>query len=270
MFSFGIIFFGNDTHLALGELNLDWGMPFLNTIRLFPVCFLPNRISTSVSSINTLRSLPQTSPDTPSGPFRLISTDHTTNQDTIEEFDHVIVASGHFSTPNVPYYPGFDTFQGRVLHAHDFREAREFAGKDILIVGTSYSAEDIASQCWKYGCNKVYLSWRTAPMGFHWPESFETLPLLTHVEGKTVFFRNGERREVDAIILCTGYKHHFPFLSAPLKLSTANRLWPDSLLRGIFWPRCADLMYVGMQDQWFTSTCSTYLHMFSTRRCSFA
>ena len=62
-----------------------------------------------------------------------------------------IVASGHFSTPNVPYFDGLDTFNGRVLHAHDFRDALEFKGKDMLIVGRSYSAEDIGSQCWKYG-----------------------------------------------------------------------------------------------------------------------
>ncbi|HEY2101545.1 MAG TPA: NAD(P)/FAD-dependent oxidoreductase, partial [Pseudonocardia sp.] len=50
-----------------------------------------------------------------------------------EVFDHVIVATGHFSTPNVPDYPGFKTFPGRVLHSHDFRDASEFAGKDLLV-----------------------------------------------------------------------------------------------------------------------------------------
>ena len=56
---------------------------------------------------------------------------------------------GHFSTPNVPEWPGFNKFEGRILHAHDFRDATEFSGKDILVVGTSYSAEDIALQCYK-------------------------------------------------------------------------------------------------------------------------
>ena len=81
-------------------------------------------------------------------------------------FDHVVVASGHFSTPNVPAFDGLDGFAGRVLHAHDFREAREFAERDILIVGTSYSAEDIGSQCWKYGARSITVSHRTAPMGY--------------------------------------------------------------------------------------------------------
>ena len=33
-----------------------------------------------------------------------------------------------------------------MLHAHDYRDACEFAGKVVLIVGASYSAEDIGSQ----------------------------------------------------------------------------------------------------------------------------
>ncbi len=59
-----------------------------------------------------------------------------------EKFDYVINASGHFSTPNVPFFEGLDTFNGRVLHAHDFRDALEFKDQNVLIVGASYSAED--------------------------------------------------------------------------------------------------------------------------------
>ena len=38
-----------------------------------------------------------------------------------ETFDYVIVASGHYSVPNVPTFPGIEKFPGRVMHAHDFR-----------------------------------------------------------------------------------------------------------------------------------------------------
>jgi cation diffusion facilitator CzcD-associated flavoprotein CzcO len=34
---------------------------------------------------------------------------------------------------------------GRVMHAHDFRVADEFAGKRLLMIGSSYSAEDIGT-----------------------------------------------------------------------------------------------------------------------------
>jgi trimethylamine monooxygenase len=169
-----------------------------------------------------------------------------------EEFDDVVVASGHFSTPNVPEFPGFATFNGRILHAHDFRDAREFAGKDILVVGTSYSAEDIGSQCWKYGCKSVTVSHRTAPMGFDWPENWKEVPLLTKVEGNTATFKDGSVAHIDAIILCTGYQHHFPFLPDGLRLRTKNRLATADLYKGVVWVKNPKLFYLGMQDQWYT------------------
>ncbi|HXD28611.1 MAG TPA: NAD(P)/FAD-dependent oxidoreductase, partial [Arthrobacter sp.] len=53
-----------------------------------------------------------------------------------EEFDKVIVATGHFSTPNMPSFEGFDRFPGRIMHSHDFRDAQEFAGQRLLVIGS--------------------------------------------------------------------------------------------------------------------------------------
>jgi trimethylamine monooxygenase len=186
------------------------------------------------------------------GMFHVTVQDETKDVEYTEEFDNVIVASGHFSTPNVPEFPGFDSFNGRVLHAHDFRDAMEFKDKDILSIGTSYSAEDIGSQCWKYGCKSVTVSHRTAPMGYKWPDNWQEVPLLEKVEKNTATFKDGSTAEVDAIILCTGYLHHFPFMAENLKLKTNNRLYPVSLYNGVVWEHNPKLMYLGMQDQWYT------------------
>jgi trimethylamine monooxygenase len=184
--------------------------------------------------------------------FTVTADDLVNDHEYDEEFDHVIVASGHFSTPNVPHFEGFSSFNGRVLHAHDFRDAMEFKGKDILIIGTSYSAEDIGSQCWKYGCNSVTVSHRTAPMGYNWPDNWTEVPLLQKVEGNTATFKDGTTADVDAIILCTGYQHHFPFLPDDLRLRTANRLATADLYKGVAWVDNPKLFYLGMQDQWYT------------------
>ena len=106
-----------------------------------------------------------------------------------QDFDYVIVATGHYSVPNVPSFPGVERFPGRVLHAHDFRDATEFAGKTLLLVGASYSAEDIALQCIKYGAKRVICTWRSKPMGFKWPDSIEERPLVQKFVGKTAHFR---------------------------------------------------------------------------------
>ena len=184
--------------------------------------------------------------------FTLTARDTLKDEETVETFDHVIVATGHFSTPNVPYYPGFESFGGRILHAHDFRDALEFQDKDILILGTSYSAEDIGSQCWKYGAKSITVAHRTAPMGYAWPDNWQEVPKLDRVEGKTAHFIDGTSKAVDAIILCTGYQHHFPFLPDDLRLKTANRLATADLYKGVAWVKNPRLFYLGMQDQWFT------------------
>lgn len=169
-----------------------------------------------------------------------------------EEFDHVIVATGHFSTPNAPYFEGLEQFPGRVLHAHDFRDACEFEGKNLLLIGSSYSAEDIGTQCHKYGAKSVTFSYRSKPMGFDWPKSFTEVPLLTKMVDKTAHFKDDSSKEVDAIILCTGYQHHFPFLPDELTLTTHNRLYPEGLYKGIVSLANPKLFFLGMQDQYYT------------------
>ncbi len=169
-----------------------------------------------------------------------------------EMFDHVIVATGHFSTPYVPEYPGFESFPGRILHSHDFRDAVEFAGKNLLILGSSYSAEDIALQSLKYGAESITIAYRTAPMGFGWPDGITEVPALQHLDGRTAHFADGSTREVDAIILCTGYQHHFPFIDPELRLQTTNNLYPPGLYKGVVWTANPKLLYLGMQDQYYT------------------
>ena len=190
--------------------------------------------------------------DEDTGKFTVTAHDMVEDRMYKEVFDHVIVASGHFSSPNVPEYPGFETFNGRIVHAHDFRDAREFAGKDVLLVGASYSAEDIGSQCWKYGAKSITTSYRSAPMGFDWPSNWEEKPALVKVDGKTAFFKDGSTKDVDAIILCTGYRHYFPFLPDDLRLKTANRLATADLYKGVAYVHNPKMFYLGMQDQWFT------------------
>ena len=147
---------------------------------------------------------------------------------------------------------GVEGFSGRVMHSHDFREAREFTGKNVLVVGGSYSAEDVALQCHKYGANHVTTCYRTAAMGFKWPDGVDERPLVTKLDNDTAHFQDGSTLRVDVMILCTGYLHHFPFLEDSLKLRTGNRLYPPGLYQGVAWMDNPAIMYLGMQDQFYT------------------
>ena len=184
--------------------------------------------------------------------FTVTVMNHKKGEQEVEEFDYVVVATGHFSTPNMPYYEGLEQFPGRVLHAHDFRDALEFADQDVLLVGGSYSAEDIGTQCHKYGAKSVTISYRSEPLGFEWPEGIEERPLLTRLDGNTAYFKDGSSKQFDAVIMCTGYQFHFPFLPDELRLQTNNCLYPDNLYKGVFFQSNPQLIYLGMQDQYFT------------------
>lgn len=176
------------------------------------------------------------------------------NVTTIEMFTHVIVAAGIFNFPNKPSYPGFESFPGTILHAQDFRCAEAFKGQRLLLIGASYSTEDIALQTIKYGAKSVTYSWRTTPLGFQWPPGIEGKPLLQRVEGKTVHFIDGSTTEVDTIILCTGYVYHFPFMADDLRLSSTLTVYPDKLYKGAVYLEAGNnkLFYLGVQDQYFT------------------
>ncbi|XP_057381295.1 trimethylamine monooxygenase-like [Daphnia carinata] len=169
-----------------------------------------------------------------------------------ENFDYVIVAVGHFSVPNIPYFEGIETFPGQVIHSHDFRDARQFVERDILIVGGSLSAEDIALQTFKFGAKSITISYRTKPTEIKWPKKIEEKPLLEKIEGRTAYFPDGSTLQFDSIILCTGYKHHFPFLADDLRLDTKNCLYPSQLYKGVFFQKQPRLIYLRMQNLFYS------------------
>ena len=184
--------------------------------------------------------------------FNLSARDKKYNRSEITYFDNVIVANGHFSVPFVPEYKGMDSFPGRIMHSHDFRDAEEFREKNVVILGSSYSAEDVSLQCYKYGAKTVTIGYRNNPMGFNWPDRMKEVHYLDRIDGNKAIFKDGTIQEMDVLILCSGYLHYFPFLEESLKLRTHNRLYPPNLYKGVVWEKNLNLFYLGMQDQFHT------------------
>lgn len=89
-------------------------------------------------------------------------------------------------------------------------------------------------------------------MGYDFPDNWAEVPLLQKVVGKTAHFKDGTTKDIDAVILCTGYNHYFPFMQDELSLKTANRLATNDLYKGTTYVHNPALFYLGMQDQWFT------------------
>jgi cation diffusion facilitator CzcD-associated flavoprotein CzcO len=75
----------------------------------------------------------------------------------------VVLATGRYRTAAIPPWPGVDRFTGDLVHSSDFRNARPFRGRDVLVVGAGNSAADIAVQLASGGARNVWLAVRTPP-----------------------------------------------------------------------------------------------------------
>ena len=64
---------------------------------------------------------------------------------------HVCMATGGSGIPNVPDLPGIEEFAGTKLHAGQFRDGRDFNGRNVLVVGCGTSAHDFALDIVKGG-----------------------------------------------------------------------------------------------------------------------
>jgi dimethylaniline monooxygenase (N-oxide forming) len=63
-----------------------------------------------------------------------------------ERYDALLVANGHHWDPRwpEPAFPGHDAFEGEQMHAHDYVDPSQLAGKDVVVLGMGNSAMDIA------------------------------------------------------------------------------------------------------------------------------
>ena len=176
-----------------------------------------------------------------------------TTQRESDIFDYVIVATGHYSRPHLPKYSGLENFSGRILHSHDFRNAKEFKNQTVLLIGSSYTAEDVAIQCFKYGCKKCLVSYHKEPTGLSWPDGIFEVPGVSYFDNEKCHFIDGSCQKADVVIFCTGYDHHYPFMDNKLKLRDAtNVMYFDHLYKGIFLENNPRVMYIGAQDSCYT------------------
>ena len=181
--------------------------------------------------------------------FSVITRDLKTHTENEQRFSHVVVGTGLFSIPNQPSFPWLDTYKGRLLHVKDLKQVSEFKGQSMLIIGSSFSAEDLALQAYKYGVRRIIITYRTQPLGYKWPEGIEERPMIQRFEDRNAYFMDGTVDEIDVVVLCTGYLIDFPFLPDELRLRTDLNIFPDNLYKGVIWMNGGNnkLMYIGIQ-----------------------
>lgn len=90
--------------------------------------------------------------------------DVTTEKDGEQEsaiFDAVLVCSGHHTQAHLPLqsFPGIEKFKGRYLHSRDYKNAEDFKGQRVIVIGIGNSGGDIAVELSRTA-SQVFLSTR--------------------------------------------------------------------------------------------------------------
>lgn len=150
------------------------------------------------------------------------------------EFDDIVVATGHYHASKVPDIPGLKDWKvawpTRVQHSKGYRLPEDFKDQNVLLVGASVSSTDIARDISPFA-KKIYQVSRGGLFDLPTemlPEnatrigeiaSFDVnINLQIKLENgqsipSTITLVNGDiLRDIDRVLLCTGYHCSFPFL----------------------------------------------------------
>lgn len=141
-----------------------------------------------------------------------------------ESFDAVVVATGRYDVPFVPYVEGlqefYDTPGKTVIHTKAYRTREQFRNKKVVIVGGSVSAQDTAQDIVDVAKGPVISSIRKTAVphpyfglyAFDHP-NIERHSNLIKLEKSVAFFDDGTSiKDVDAIVFGTGFSISYPFL----------------------------------------------------------
>lgn len=212
------------------------------------------------------------------GKFEVVATsttingeEETTSTSTITKYyDKCIWAAGMNGIPMTP--PNMTNmfeknFSGKVMHSSQVGDSdfeKDVQGKRLLLIGGSYSAEDLALMAIKCGVQKVYISARSPNVVSWtsvWPyDKVEVLlgqvPVGVTEDGRCIQFaateddaydgaeddedddddnneekvqleRQTELRDIDTVIFCTGYLPNLDMLSDELRQATNRRVDED-------------------------------------------
>ncbi|KAJ4260228.1 monooxygenase [Fusarium falciforme] len=158
-----------------------------------------------------------------SKPWQVEVLDLKANKATKDEFDAVVVASGHYNDPFIPDIPGlveFDkAYPGAISHSKFYRRPNDYQDKKVIVVGNSASGVDVSAQLSAVAKHPIFISEKekptvTPPAKESWaanvPQIVEFLPSKRGVR----FANDQVETDIDAVIFCTGFHYSYPFLKS--------------------------------------------------------
>lgn len=75
----------------------------------------------------------------------------------------VVVATGYDAEPDLPAWPGRETFTAELLHSSAYRSPEPYRGRDVLVVGPNVTGSEVAAHLVRGGAGRVRVAMRTPP-----------------------------------------------------------------------------------------------------------
>ncbi|CAE6478306.1 unnamed protein product [Rhizoctonia solani] len=135
--------------------------------------------------------------------------------ETISQFDHLLVANGHYRHPFIPDFDGFKDWAScnsrSYIHTIWYRIPEPYRDHSVLVIGGGRSGVDCSNEISKVA-RKTVQSVRSL-------EDQDLGPIIqrgaiSHFTSEGfVHFKNGKREYVDRVIFATGYEYDCSFLT---------------------------------------------------------
>jgi putative flavoprotein involved in K+ transport len=65
----------------------------------------------------------------------------------------LVLATGMSAVPNIPNFPGKETFKGEFVHSSQYSRGDRYKGKKAIVIGSNNSAHDICADLWEHGAD---------------------------------------------------------------------------------------------------------------------
>ncbi|KAI8425137.1 hypothetical protein MSG28_006975 [Choristoneura fumiferana] len=120
-----------------------------------------------------------------------------------EDYEYVIVGTGHHSKPHRPVIPGEDLFNGTIIHSHDYRVPDPYINRKVLVMGGGPSGMEIGLLVADVASRLVHSHHSPAPFEAHFPPHYVKKADVKEFKENGVVFVDGSFEEVDDVIYCT-------------------------------------------------------------------
>ncbi|KAK7959171.1 uncharacterized protein PG986_004025 [Apiospora aurea] len=178
-------------------------------------------------------------------------------EETKLDFGYAVVCIGTFDKPFMPEYDGLaewqEAYPDTVTHSKNFRDVESYRSKNVVVVGTGPSGDDIASKLSRVA-KTVWWSTRGSQDRVARPRITPARPIKKfHHKAGTIEFENGKRiAHIDKVIYCTGYHYSHEFIRRGVRAkeplhSEGFRI--DGLWKHMFWIEEPSLVFIGVPKE---------------------